>query len=210
MNTKKYLEILKNEIHSTVFATVDEEGLPCARVIDIMLTDKNSLYFLTAKGKMFYHQLMNKKYVAISGMTNEPGTMHKKSISVRGKIKNIGSERLEDIFKANKYMAEIYPTKESRLALQVFKLYEGEGEYFDLSTNPITRNSFKIGSSNSEVTRRGYSVNANCNGCKICYSKCPQKCINIEVTPVVIEQNHCLHCGNCYSVCPFGAVERVE
>lgn len=29
-----------------------------------------------------------------------------------------------------------------------------------------------------------------------------------DTTPYVIEQTHCLHCGNCLSVCPVGAVER--
>lgn len=46
METKDYLKILKEEIHSTVIATVDREGLPVARVIDIMLVDDNStIYF---------------------------------------------------------------------------------------------------------------------------------------------------------------------
>ena len=40
-------------IHSTVVATVDAEGHPVTRVIDMMLHDDNSLYFLTAKGKVF-------------------------------------------------------------------------------------------------------------------------------------------------------------
>ncbi|MHB9305073.1 4Fe-4S binding protein, partial [Fusobacterium polymorphum] len=29
-----------------------------------------------------------------------------------------------------------------------------------------------------------------------------------DSVPYVIEQNHCLHCGNCFTVCPVGAVER--
>ena len=70
METKEYLRILREEIHSTVFATVDDQGLPTARVIDIMLTDENSLYFITAIGKSFYQQLMDKQYVAISGLTS--------------------------------------------------------------------------------------------------------------------------------------------
>ncbi|HAP03076.1 MAG TPA: hypothetical protein DCQ87_03510 [Lachnospiraceae bacterium] len=28
--------------------------------------------------------------------------------------------------------------------------------------------------------------------------------------PFVIEQDHCLHCGNCLSVCPQGAVEKIS
>lgn len=56
MQTADYLKILKDEIHSVVFATIDENGLPDARVIDIMLVDSYSLYFITAKGKNFYRQ----------------------------------------------------------------------------------------------------------------------------------------------------------
>lgn len=95
METKEYLKILKEEIHSTVFATVDKNGLPQARVIDIMLVDDNSLYFITAKGKEFYHRLMDKKYVAISGMTGGEGSLRKKAISLRGKIRNVGQELLD-------------------------------------------------------------------------------------------------------------------
>ena len=57
METKDYLRILKEEIHSTVIATVDKEGKPVTRVIDIMLADEDSLYFITAKGKAFYPSL---------------------------------------------------------------------------------------------------------------------------------------------------------
>ena len=206
METKMYLKILKEEIHSTVFATVDSNGLPQARVIDIMLVDDNSLYFITAKGKEFYHQLMDKKYVAISGMTGAEGSLNKKAISLHGKIRNVGQELLDKVFEVNPYMCDIYPEKESRMALEVFQLYEGQGEYFDLSTKPITRESFVLG--NTEEIKGGYFITDKCRGCKMCYSKCPQKCIDISVNPVVIRQENCLHCGKCKSVCPFGAVEK--
>ena len=206
METKEYLRILKEEIHSTVIATVDINGFPQARVIDMMLADDNSLYFITAKGKEFYHQLMDKKYVAVSGMTGGDGTLNKKAISLRGKVKNIGQELLDKVFEANTYMCDIYPEKESRMALEVFQIYEGQGEYFDLSTKPITRASFTLGE--AETVKGGYFAKDKCRGCKICYSKCPQKCIDISVKPVVIEQKNCLHCGNCFAVCPFGAIEK--
>lgn len=205
METKEYLRILKEEIHSTVFATVDDNGLPQARVIDIMLVDDNSLYFITAKGKEFYHQLMDKKYVAISGMTGGEESLNKKAISIRGKIRNVGQELLEKVFEVNTYMCDIYPSKESRIALEVFKLYEGQGEYFDLSTKPITRESFVLGE--IEKQAYGYFITNSCTGCGTCYSKCPQKCIESGV-PSVIRQENCLHCGNCISVCTFRAVEK--
>lgn len=125
METKEYLKILKDEIHSTVFATVDDNGFPQARVIDIMLVDDNSLYFITAKGKEFYHQLMDKKYAAVSGMTSGNGSLNKKAISLRGRVKNVGQELLDKVFEQNPYMCDIYSSEESRIALKVFQLYEG-------------------------------------------------------------------------------------
>ena len=47
-----------------------------------------------------------------------------------------------------------------------------------------------------------------CIGCKLCYSKCPQKCIDISGKPVVIQQQNCLHCGNCYEICPARAIVK--
>lgn len=47
-----------------------------------------------------------------------------------------------------------------------------------------------------------------CIGCKLCFSKCPRKCIDITKKPAVIEQEHCLHCGNCFEICPARAIER--
>ena len=88
-------------------------------------------------------------------------------------------------------MAEIYQTEESKSALTVFQIYEGTGEWFDLSKKPIERASFTFGG--AEKVEKGYFVTDKCIGCKLCYSKCPQKCIDISVKPVVIHQNNCLH-----------------
>lgn len=54
---KKYLKYIVEQIHSTVVATVDENGLPVTCVIDMMDYDEDGLYFLTAKGKRFYDRL---------------------------------------------------------------------------------------------------------------------------------------------------------
>lgn len=209
METRDYLKILKEEIHSTVFATVDEQGLPMTRVIDIMLVDDSSIYFITAKGKEFYRQLTEQKYAAISGMTDGIGSLNKKAISVRGKVENVGTELLEKVFEENSYMKEIYPSRESRTALEVFRISEGKGDFFDLSTKPITRGSFQLGNGKKQSENGGgYIITEKCQSCRFCYSKCPQKCIAMDHKPFVISQEHCLHCGNCFAVCPFGAVEK--
>ena len=53
MTANDYLRFIVDEIHSTVVATVDGDGLPVTCVIDMMYADENGLYFLTAKGKNF-------------------------------------------------------------------------------------------------------------------------------------------------------------
>lgn len=205
MSATKYLRYLQNEIHSTVFATVDENGNPATCVIDMMLADENGLYFLTAKGKSFYARLKIHDAVSITGFHGQD-TMSSKSITVRGKVRELGSALLPEIFKVNPYMAEIYPDEKSRAALTVFQVYEGEGEFFDLSVKPIFRERFSFGGMSEKEC--GYYVTDKCIGCKLCYSVCPQKCIDISVKPVIIEQSHCLHCGRCVEICPVGAVEK--
>ena len=216
--TEKYLSILVKDMYSVVCATTDDEHRPVTRVIDIMLADEHTFYFLTAKGKSFYHQLMKEGFIALSGMAGGEGmdrataTMHKKAISIRGKVECIGTEKLDEIFAADPFMAEIYPKKESRKALVVFKMTEGTGEFFDLSVKPIFRESFTIGNpgeaEKGEMGREPYFITDACIGCGRCVAVCPQNCIRQDKIPCVINQKHCLHCGNCFAECPVKAVVR--
>ena len=184
---------------------MDDADLPVTAAIDMMDYDDNSLFFLTAKGKGFYDRLKKREFLAFTAMKGED-TMSTVAVSIRGKVRELGSEHLSRLFEKNPYMAEIYQTEESQSALTVFQIYEGTGEWFDLSKKPIERASFTIGG--AEKVEEGYFVTDKCIGCKLCYSKCPQKCIDISVKPVVIHQNNCLHCGNCYEICPARAVEK--
>lgn len=92
MAKNDYLKLLVENIHSTTIATIGADGHPQTRIIDIMLWDRRGVYFLTAKGKTFYTQLMDQGYIALSA------TKDKLSISLRGKIRNIDSEKLTEIF----------------------------------------------------------------------------------------------------------------
>lgn len=141
MTRNDYLKLLVEGIHSTTVATIGADGHPQTRVIDMMLWDDSGVYFLTAKGKAFYTQLMEQGFLALSA------TKGKISISLRGKIRNIGNEKLDEIFEKNPYMQSIYPG-DTRAALEVFCLYEAEGEYFDISDPAhVTRDSIVIGHS---------------------------------------------------------------
>ena len=45
MKTAGYLPFIVNEIHTTVVATVDDDGLPVTAAIDMMDSDENSRFF---------------------------------------------------------------------------------------------------------------------------------------------------------------------
>ena len=205
MNTSDYLNYIVNKIHTTVVATVDDEGLPVTAAIDMMDSDGNSLYFLTAKGKGFYNRLKKRGFIALTAVKGE-NTMTSVAVSVRGKVRELGYEKIPELFEKNPYMREIYPTEGSMQALTVFQIYEGSGEWFDLSKKPIERASFSFGG--SEAKTEGYFITDACVGCGSCAAVCPQNCINTNNVPFVIEQEHCLHCGNCFEACPTGAVEK--
>ena len=205
METKDYFSFLVNEIHTTVVATVDEECLPVTAAIDMMDYDENSLYFLTAKGKGFYDRLVKQGFLAFTALKGED-MMSSVALSVCGRVRELGYDKIPELFEKNPYMHEIYPTEESMHALTVFQIYEGTGEWFDLREKPIERASFSFG--NAEKKLEGYFITDACMGCGSCAAVCPQNCIIMDGIPYVIEQEHCLHCGNCFEACPVGAVER--
>ena len=205
METKDYLNYVVHEIHRTIVATVDDEGLPVTAAIDMMDCDDNSLYFLTAKGKGFYDRLIKRKFLAFTAMKGED-TMSTVAVSIRGKVRELGYDRIPELFDKNPYMHQIYPTEESMKALTVFQIYEGSGEWFDLSRKPIERASFTFGGADKKA--EGYFITDSCIGCGSCVAVCPQDCIRQDSIPFRIEQEHCLHCGNCMTACPVGAVER--
>ncbi len=205
MSVQEYFDFIVNRIHSAVFATIDSKRRPVTCAIDIMDYDESGLYFLTAKGKNFYDRLKANENIAFTAMKGE-NTLSCVAVSVQGKVKEIGRDKLPALFRKNPYMEKIYPDVRSRSTLTVFKIYEGTGEWFDLSRLPIERASFSFGG--AQMRESGYFVTDQCIGCKLCYSKCPQKCIDISKKPVVIQQEHCLHCGNCFETCPARAIER--
>lgn len=200
-----FLKYLTEEIHTTVMATTDENKLPVTCAVDIMDYDEGGLYFLTATGKKLYNRLKQNKYVALTGIKGND-TLSCVAVSVGGKVKEVGAKPLDRLFEKNGYMSEIYPTKQSRKALTVFYIYEGSGEFFDLSKKPIERFSFSFG--NAAEVSCGYEIGSNCNGCKACEAVCPQNCIDYSAIPAVIIQKNCLHCGNCMSVCAQNSVVK--
>ena len=207
MEAKDYLDYIVHQIHTAIVATVDEDGTPVTCAIDMMGCDDSSLYFLTARGKSFYSRLIRTGKIALTAIKGGD-TMHSVSVSIRGTVREIGQERLPDLFDKNPYMNEIYPSEASRQALTVFQIHQGNGEWFDLSKKPIERAAFSFGGATEQ--KKGFFIQPEiCIGCGRCIPVCPQQCIRKVNGKAVIQQNNCLHCGRCRDVCPAGAVRQL-
>ncbi len=199
MDKKQFLEdILK--IHSVSVATIDSNGKPTIRIIDMMYLKDNCLYFLTARGKNFYQEITKNNYIGLSCQKNN------KSYVLKGYVEKVEHKYLDILFEHNKYMWGTYP-RNTRQVLEVFKIYKWSGEYFDVTSKPITRLSF---SNNMQELKKGtFLVDSKCVNCKKCITVCPQKCIDYSSGKAYIKNKHCLRCGACKEICPVNAIEQV-
>ena len=158
MKVNDYLNELR-KIKDVAMATVDSDGYPQIRIIDVMAVKKVS----------------NQK------------------------------EWLEKIFIDNPSMNEVYPG-DSRNILEVFCIFDGEIEIFDLSKVPIERSQYDL--CDNRIFNKGYLISNRCIACDRCKRECPQQCIK-SGSKYKIMQDHCLHCGLCYENCPVRAIEKV-
>ena len=194
------------EVRDVAFATVDEEGLPAVRIIDVMMAEAGRLYFVAARGKAFYEQVMRTRYAAIVGQSPDFRTCR-----LRGPVEHpddpAEQRRLVDrVFELNPSMDALYPG-EARYVLEAFYLEQGQGEYFDLGRSPLFRAPFSLGG--GLVERDGFIVTSACTGCGACVAACPQGCIALQPDGrALIAQEACLHCGRCREACHANAVAR--
>ena len=201
MVTKKdCLEQVRRVIDG-VLSTVDEEGNSQSRIIDVMHIDDETIYFLTARGKNVYNELINHPQVSYVNLENN------KSVRITGIAKKLENQKkwIDLMFDENQYMNNVYPG-DNRYVLEPFKIVSGEIEFFDLTQKPILRENFTI--NDGTITKKGFYITDNCIQCGLCKQNCPQQIID-EGTPFEINQNHCLHCGICFEKCPVEAIEKV-
>ena len=193
-------------IRDCSFATVDAEGLPAVRVIDVMHVEDGRLFFLAPRGKEFYREILRNPVVAIVGQTTDFRTCRLRGRAVRaadGEQKAL----VDRMFELNPSMDQLYPV-ESRYACEVFYIEDGSGEYFDLGQKPIVRVPFAIGRASLDA-KGVFKVSEGCEGCGVCATVCPQGCVaRAEDGTFRIDQGACLRCGLCEEACPHGAIFR--
>lgn len=201
MDAQQCLQLLR-EVRDCTFATVDENGLPHARIIDVMIVEEGALYFCTSRGKDFHAQLERDGHVAIAGMNERYQT-----VRLTGVARKVDDQRawIDRIFQENPTMNTVYPG-DSRYILDAFCIDAGELEFFDLGDHPINREYLAFGS--AQPQERGFHIGNDCIGCGLCQANCPQECIDAG-DPFCIQPEHCLHCGLCYENCPAQAIERL-
>ena len=201
MNAKarKYVDLFR-QVKICSASTVDREGHPRSRIINIMIAAEEGMYIVTSKGKPFYEQLEETGEIALSAMCPDC-----QSLKFYGKVKKVEKKWVDEVFRQNPGMNEVYPG-DTRYILDAFLIYEGYGEWFDLLNYPINRETFSYGTA-EEVC--GFRITDFCIGCGACLKVCPQKCIE-EGMPLAIRREHCLQCGACMEVCPAGAVKKLH
>jgi uncharacterized pyridoxamine 5'-phosphate oxidase family protein/ferredoxin len=216
MDAQSCLNILRG-IKDVAFATVNDEGKPEVRIIDVMIVEQDKLYFCTGRGKDFYRQLLKHPDVAVTGLNKDF-----QMVRLSGKAEKLADQRqwIDRIFEENPVMNGVYPG-ESRYILEPFCISKGELEFFDLGKSPIYRESFVFGGEEAldealqekgkeaiscrAPREKGFLITDACIGCGKCMRGCPQQCIT-KGTPFLIHQENCLHCGLCFENCTVQAI----
>ena len=105
MVTKKECLEQVREVIDGVLSTVDEEGNSQSRIIDIMHTDEDTVYFLTARGKDVYKELINHPQMSYVNLKDN------KSVRINGIAERLEDQRkwIDLMFEENSYMNNVYP-----------------------------------------------------------------------------------------------------
>lgn len=67
MDAQSYLKMFRT-VKIASAATVDADGNPQSRIINVMLCEPEGLYIVTSRGKPFYRQLAETGKIALSAM----------------------------------------------------------------------------------------------------------------------------------------------
>ncbi len=199
METNTHISQLISHIRFAAAATADENGLPFTDPIELLDWDENGIYFIADRTTDFYRRLARTGFLSVTGTdrADVPAV-----ITLRGKAAELGSPLLPRLLKKSPGLEERYPSQLSRKNLTVFCICRGTGE----SSRSGKRESFSFGEETEKKPR--FFITDRCVLCRFCYSKCPQKCIDISRRPAVIRQENCIRCGNCYEICLARAIEK--
>lgn len=171
MTSQQCLQILRT-VKDVAFASVDAQGDPQVRIIDVMLIEEERLYFCTARGKDFYQQLIAHPRIAIVGMNKDF-----QMVCLSGEARHLDDQKywIDRIFAENPSMCDVYPG-DSRYILEAFCIDAGELSFFDLGRAPIEREQLPLGDGTPALN--GFVIqDAHCLHCGLCQERCPMQAI---------------------------------
>lgn len=118
------------------FATIGTDNKPKLRVFQIMKQKGTVLYFATSKNKEVFQQLKENPYVELLAMDGDI------SVRISGKVSfEVEDEMAQAIYDENAVLQRLYP---DYLVLDYFSMPMYALDYYDLSTNPPTLNSYTL------------------------------------------------------------------
>ena len=86
---KKYIDLFR-QVKIATAATVDAQGHPQARIINVMLSEDDGMYIVTSKGKPFYKQLVETGEIALAAMCPDC-----QSLKFTGRLRVVGKAWVE-------------------------------------------------------------------------------------------------------------------
>lgn len=207
--TVQQLLDMMEELDTYSFATVDAQGFPRVRIISALHFEPDAIYFYTARGKNFARELDESdgrlEILAYSEERND--TIRLSCIAER--VPEDQQRHWIDVqFTEQSYLYNVYPGETNEIGV-MYVVRNGEFEWFNLASKPITRECVPFGA--GIVHEKGFRVDGDaCISCGTCEDVCPQHVVHMGAEGTyVIDEEHCLHCGNCFEHCPVEAIGRL-
>lgn len=143
-SNQEFLDFAVNQIHN-VDIVKTHQGEPSAQVCDLLLNKNGKLYIAISSQNPFFQDLINQPKVIINGYKGN-GTMDSCGFSIRGTIKNINHQYIDEIFEKNTYLNEIYADdiEAAKEDLRVLEITPQSADYLDHRTTPIFMRKFEF------------------------------------------------------------------
>lgn len=189
------------EIKNITFSTIDADGNPASRIVDLMFKDGDAIYFFTCNVKPFYFELKKNETISITAMKDWT------QVRLKASCKTVNRDLIKKIYQNNPGLKELFPDEDNSKHVEVFCIYRGKGELFDLSGDNSKMQRARFAFGGEKVRPSGCIITDKCINCGKCANVCPFNAISVVQEHHQINPVYCDECGMCYNTCPVDAIE---